>query len=193
MAARRQPASKPTNISDEAVAAKTGRFWDEWFAELDRAGADAWNHKTIARHLGEGYGISFWWAQTVTVAYERARGLRDKHEQPDGYQIQVERTIQAPVEDAWAAMRDAQKRLAWLPESRGARVKSVRQDTRRYLRLDWPGGTRVLMGVQPKGEGKCSAGVQESRLASANDAAQAKRDWAERLGGRLRALLEGAG
>ncbi len=91
--ARRHEVSEVTKISDDAVAAKTGRVWRDWFAELDRAGADGWDHKTIARHLRSGYGLEPWWSQTVTVAYERARGLRDKHEKADGYEIQVERTV----------------------------------------------------------------------------------------------------
>ncbi len=183
----RRPGSSPT-ISDAAVAAKTGRVWREWFAELDRAGAEGWDHKTIAKHLREGYRIDFWWAQTVAVAYERARGLRDKHEQPDGYQIQVERTVQAPVERAWSALRDEKRRLEWLPEAQGSKVRGVRED-KRYLRLDWPDGTRVLMGVHAKGADKCSVGVQHGRLGSAAAAAEAKRDWAARLEA-LRALLE---
>lgn len=180
----------PTNISDEAVAAKTGRVWDEWFAELDKAGADAWKHKVIARHLHEGYGVDFWWAQTITVTYERSRGLRDKHEQPDGYQIQVQRTVRAPADEAWKAMADPKRRLKWLPEAKGAKQRSARDD-KRMLRLDWPGGTRILMGANLKGEDKCAVGVQQSKIATAADAEEAKAAWAKRLEA-LKALLESA-
>lgn len=188
MAVPRDPPSS-TNISDEAVAKRTGRVWSEWFAELDRAGADAWDHKTIARHLFRGYKIDFWWAQTITVAYERARGLRDKHEQPDGYQIQVQRTLQAPAESAWLAMFDKQRRREWLREAADAKLRSARED-KRYLRLDWPDGTRVLLGVNPMGSDKCAVGVQHSKLGSADEAEHAKQAWATRLE-RLRGLLQG--
>ena len=64
-------------ISDAAVRKATGKSWDEWFAVLDSAGADALPHKQIARLLfDKGYIASHWWCQTVTVAYEYARGKR---------------------------------------------------------------------------------------------------------------------
>ena len=37
--------------TDEAVKAKTGRVWAEWFEILDKAGAKKWPHKEIAAYL----------------------------------------------------------------------------------------------------------------------------------------------
>ena len=53
-------------ISDEAVKAKTGKGWEEWFKILDAR----------VEQLREHHGLSPWWAQTVTIRYERERGLR---------------------------------------------------------------------------------------------------------------------
>ena len=63
-------------ISDEAVKAKTGKVWGEWFTILDTWGAKKKGHTQRAKHLREHYGLSPWWAQAVTIRYEWERGLR---------------------------------------------------------------------------------------------------------------------
>jgi hypothetical protein len=63
-------------ISDEAVEAKTGKVWEEWFTILDTWGAKEKVHTQIAKHLREHYGLGSWWAQAVTIRYEWERGLR---------------------------------------------------------------------------------------------------------------------
>ena len=173
-------------VSDAAVLAKTGKSWKQWFSQLDRAGASEWDHKTIARHLADSYPLGGWWSQMIAVSYERARGLRDKHQQKDGYQIQRERTVAVPVEKAWEAC----KSLKWLPEAKKPQIRSIREDKRLLLRLNWSDGTDVVMGVIPKGEGKSSVGVQQSKLPDGEAAERAKEFWAKRLDG-LRERLEG--
>ena len=74
-------------MSDEAVKAKTGKTWKEWFAILDKAGARKMTHKEIVQVLNSEHGVGPWWQQMVTVTYEHERGLRDRHEKPEGYQI----------------------------------------------------------------------------------------------------------
>ncbi len=125
----------------------------------------------------------------IAVSYEQARGLRDKHEQKDGYQIQRSRTISTPALRAWAACKNGIRRLEWLPESETARIRSIREDTRLMLRLDWPDGSLVLIGVEPKDGDKCVVGVQHSKLADRAAARRAKQFWADRLG-ELRKQLE---
>lgn len=173
-------------VSDAAVLAKTGKSWAEWFAQLDRAGAAEWEHKTIARHLADCYPLGSWWSQAITVAYEQARGLRDKHERPDGFSIQRERVLSTSVDQAWAAA----KSLKWLPEVNKSHVRRIREDRRLLIYLNWPDGTEVIFGIIPKGEGKASVGVQQNKLPDRAAAEQAKKFWADRLDG-LRKRLEG--
>ena len=75
------------NISSEAVKAKTGKTWAQWFALLDKSRAQAMSHKDIVAVLAGKNGLGPWWRQMVAVAYEQAKGLRDKHEKPDGFEI----------------------------------------------------------------------------------------------------------
>ena len=63
-------------ISDDRLKAATGRSRQRWFALLDKAGAESWDRRRIARWLGVKHEVDAWWAQSLTIDYERARGLR---------------------------------------------------------------------------------------------------------------------
>ncbi len=63
-------------ISDEAVRAKTGKGWDEWFTILDKWGVKDKAYTLAAKHLHDQYSLSSWWAQAVTIRYEWERKLR---------------------------------------------------------------------------------------------------------------------
>ena len=62
-------------ISDEAVRRKTGKGWDEWTLILDEWDVKAWGHRMTARYLREFFGLSPWWARTVTNRHERLKGV----------------------------------------------------------------------------------------------------------------------
>src|SRR5688500_12434104 len=91
-------------MSDEAVKARTGKKWDQWFAILDKAGAKEMSHKDIVKFLNSKHDVGPWWQQMVTVSYEQARGLRDKHEKPGGYQISVSRTVHSSLANLYKAV-----------------------------------------------------------------------------------------
>ena len=63
------PAKRPKETkrsSDEAVKAKTGKVWAEWFEILDKAGAKKWPHKEISAYLYEKRKVPSWWWQWAT-------------------------------------------------------------------------------------------------------------------------------
>ena len=66
----------PTRMSDEAVQAKTGRTWPEWFAILDAASAQQMTHQQIVAYLHTEQGVGPWWQQMVTVTYERSQPVK---------------------------------------------------------------------------------------------------------------------
>src|SRR5262245_45403402 len=97
-------------VGDAAVQARTGKTGAEWFALLDKAGADQWPHKQIAAYLYDDLGCPGWWNQMVAVGYEQERGLREKHERPEGYQVSRSKTIAAPASAAFSAWYDKRQR-----------------------------------------------------------------------------------
>ena len=95
-------------ISSESVREATGRGWDEWLEALDVAGAVDWKHKTIVAYLAREHAgeTTSWWRQSITVAYEQARGKRAVGETADtGFQVGVQRTVEATPAEAWELIR----------------------------------------------------------------------------------------
>jgi len=165
-------------MSDEAVETKTGKTWSRWFKHLDAAGAKKMTHREITEHLSEKHGVRPWWTQMVAVTYEQARGLRDKHEKPQGYEISVSRTIEAPISKAFKAWTDEKIRNKWLP----ANFTIRRATTNRSLRITWEDGkTSVAVAFVSKGANKTQVVAQHSQLADSKAAAKMKKFWGEAL------------
>lgn len=174
-------------MSDEAVKAKTGKAWKEWFSILDRAGAKQMTHQQVAKYLHTEHEVGPWWTQMVTVTYEQERGLRDKHQRPDGYQISVSRTIDAPIAKLFKSFANEKDRKAWLGEE-GLLVR--KSTTNKSIRITWNDKkTNLEVGFYPKGDEKAQVVVQHSKLPNDKAAAKMKTFWARALD-RLKASLE---
>src|ERR1700730_12055444 len=149
-------AAAKSRMSDEAVESKTGKTWSRWFKHLDAAGAKKMSRQEIVAHLAEKQGVRPWWTQMVAVTYEQARGLRDKHQKPGGYEISVSRTIAAPVGKAFKAWSDEKTRKQWLPSNLTIRTAT----TNKSLRVTWEDGkTSLAVAFLPKGGGKYPRGA----------------------------------
>ena len=171
--------NKVAGVSDEAVRAKTGRGWQEWFQILDDAGAMSMSHPQMARHLKDDHGVPDWWCQMVANGYERARGLRAKHQMPQGYQISVSKTMKAPVQSLYEAWESASLRKRWLGEEG---LVSRRASPHKSLRLTWiDGKTSVEVSLNSKGDSKTQVMVQHSKLPNAQEADEMKAYWKEAL------------
>src|SRR5688500_82470 len=104
-------------ISDESVKAKKGKNWSQWFKLLDKFGGEKKGHKLMAKWLGDEHGITAWWAQTVTVQYERARGIRKVNERGKGFALSVSRTVDASLTKAWNAWAKSDVLSKWFTTS----------------------------------------------------------------------------
>jgi len=173
-------------VGDEAVKKATGKAWPEWFKLLDKAGAKKLPHPEIATLLAEKHGVKPWWSQMVTVGYEQARGLRVLHEAADGFQASGNQTINVPAATLFEAFVNDKQRQSWLGD-----VLAVRKATRpKSARFDFKSGTLVGVNFYAKGAGKSSVSLDQRKLKSAKEAANAKKFWAEKLE-KLKAMLEG--
>jgi uncharacterized protein DUF4287 len=174
-------------MSDAKIEQGTGKTWDEWFSILDRWGARGKKHAEIARFVTDEHSIANWWAQTVTVAYERARGGRLKYQRPDGFAVSASKTIAVPVDVLFEAFVDDAQRREWLAEE----IMSLRtSQPGRSARFDWAdGSSRVAVGFIDKGLSKSMVGLAHERLADADEAETMKAMWKERLA-ELKSFLE---
>ena len=118
-----RPRGEPA-VSEEALRDKTGKSWAEWFSILDRWGASEKGHKLTARYLGESWGVSAWWAQTITVSYERERGLRLVGQRSEGtFTVSLQRTIRATPERAFDALTKPEELSRWFTRSAQADLR----------------------------------------------------------------------
>ena len=174
--------------SNEAVERATGRGYEAWFDLLDTWGAAERKHGEIAAWLMDEHGVDGWWAQTVTVEFERARGLREPGGGRDGlFSASASKTVAVPVERLFAAFVDPGLRARWLP---GAELRERTTQPGRSARFDWEdGATRVLVTFTAKGESKTTVAVSHERIADDEMAGRLKEMWRERLAA-LKAELE---
>jgi hypothetical protein len=188
------PTSRPAPVedadlltSDDSMRRKTGKGHAEWFALLDGWGATGHTHTEIARWLAETHDVPGWWTQNITVAYERARGMRARHQMRDGYSISVTKTVATDSAVALGAFTDLAIRERWLPDA-----PMERRPTRAALaaRFDWSDpASRVVVGVARKGPDKVTVAVAHERIPDAAAAERLKTYWRERLA-ELKTVLE---
>jgi hypothetical protein len=183
----REPIS-PQRFSDETMRSKTGRGWDEWFALLDAWGATERSHGEAAAWLTAEHGVPGWWAQSVTVGYEQARGMRQPGQVAGGFSVSASRTIDVPLGRLFDAFVDEELRARWLPQ--GLEIRTATQG--RSLRANWDGGrTRVNVGFAAKGDARSQAQLQHERLPDAETAERMKAFWRGRMDELRRVLEEG--
>jgi uncharacterized protein YndB with AHSA1/START domain len=175
-------------VAEERVVDATGRGWQAWLELLDKWEAASRSHTEIARWLREEHGVDGWYSQSITVGYERARGLRAPGQRPDGFAVSVSRTVAVPVERVFEMFADEALREGWLPRAE----LSVRTATpTRTARFDWEdGSTRVIVGFEDLGETKSRVTLSHERLPDADAAEEMKAWWRERLT-QLKEQLEG--
>lgn len=164
-------------VGDDAVKARTGCTWAEWFVHLDHAGAEELDHQGIVAIVRK-EKVGPWWEQMITVAYEQARGMRKVHERPTGFTINASRTFEAPAAKLVAVWTDARRRRQWL----GDRTVTVRAMTSgRALRGKLDDGTVLDVRLVAKTGGRCQMSVEHGMLRTAAAAARAKTWWKARL------------
>jgi hypothetical protein len=163
--------------SDDAIRRGSGKGWKEWIRILDAWGARERSHTEIARHVSGELGVTGWWAQAVTVGYERARGLRAPNQKSDGYCAYASKTVYAPVDELAEAFTKASARRRWLDPG----TLQATSSTGRSARFSAPGSTRVLAYFEDKGPGTSQVSIQHERLDGPDDVATWRAFWRERL------------
>lgn len=171
--------AKLAGRSDAILKERTGCTWERWVKALDHAQAYTWTHREIAKHVAEKYKVPGWWAQTVTVGYERIKGLRAVGQRRDGsFEANKSRTFAVPLVRLYRAFHDSRTRARWLP---GVDL-TVRTATRgKSMRITWPDRTSVAVGFASRGTGKSQVAVQHGNLPDRAAAARVKQYWAERF------------
>lgn len=174
-------------VADAAMVRATGKGHAEWFAILDSWGATGHTHTEIARWLSESHGTPGWWTQNITVSYERARGMRARHQMADGFTVSVTRTVATDAERALEAVTNPEIRRQWLP---GDPVRPRPTRAAMTARFDWTEPpSRIVVNVVPRANGKVIVSVAHEQLPDAEQGDAMKTAWRTWLDD-LRTLLE---
>jgi len=187
MTRKSAPATKPNTkdyamlagMSDAVIKEKTGCPWERWVKTLDALGAEKMSHGEIAKVVSGKFKVPSWWTQTVTVGYERIKGLRARGQRRDGtFEASKSRTYNVPVTKLFDTWSDANLRKRWLD---GASVKVRTATAPKSMRLGWSDGTIVAVGFLSKGKTKSSVAVQHTKLPDRDTANRLKQFWSERF------------
>jgi len=171
--------AKLAGRSDAVLKERTGCTWARWVKALDGAQAYTWSHREIATYVHEKYKVPGWWAQTVTVGYERIKGLRAIGQRRDGsFEASKSRTFAVPLVRLYRAFHDSRTRARWLP---GVDL-TIRTATRgKSMRITWRDRTSVEVGFMNKGAGRSQVALSHVKLPDRAAQKRVKQHWADRL------------
>ncbi|HEX6883839.1 MAG TPA: SRPBCC domain-containing protein [Planctomycetota bacterium] len=204
------PATDTPALTDATVREKTGKTLSQWFEHLDGLGGLAKGRRELVNAIYGADKLDEWWATTVVVEYERARGAKEKDGQPKGYSICSTKTIAVPLERVFQAFGKAEDLDRWLgPKTKiefgdggtlanadGDRASFTRIRPGKDLRLAWQHATRapgsqVEVLFAAKGAGKTGLTLNHTRIQARRDADELRAGWSAAFE-RLKAHLEGA-
>jgi hypothetical protein len=166
-------------VSDRRLTEQTGQGWIYWISALERWGGREHAHPEIVEHLGTVHGVAPWWRQAITNGFERATGIRIRHQQRTGFTVYASKTVSVPVADAFDAFVSSERRAAWLSDGTASIRSSQGNKTARF---DWNGGpSRLLVTFESKGTAKSTVHVAHERVPTAQEGEQEKGAWKARL------------
>lgn len=170
------------DVGDDRVREHTGRGYDEWARLIDAGPGRAATHAEIARWVGDVHGVNAWWAQTVTVGYERITGLRLPGQMPDGtFSISRSRTLaHGPRALRGLLLADADRALLFP----GKRTTLRSRPSAKTLRFDLSEGAEPLGVVSFRIDGappRVRLTVTHDKLASAALGEHWKSFWSDWL------------
>jgi hypothetical protein len=185
------PASSKGGLSDAKSRERTGHGLDHWFEVLDRFGGTAKGHTACARHLYADHNVDGWYAQGITVAFERARGARAVNQRCDGeYEVAVSKVLTTTTTDLIAGLTNKTTRGKWARDVDPALTKAlgraldhptskgfvVRPDGQGRFRYKW-GSTTVQLYTLPKPRGKVSLVATNSKLGDGGMVEERRAQW----------------
>ncbi len=183
-ASTRKWVSEP-DVSDEAMVARTGRDHDEWADIIEawaaQSGADPTDHTAVAAHLHERFEeLDHWWAQAVTVGYERITGLRLPYQRADGtFACSKSRTVSVDAEVIRKMLLSDEHRADLFP-GHATELRS-KPDTKALRITIGPENAAAVFAIAPTDGGRTKIVVQHERLPTYDSVEEWKFYWSEWL------------
>jgi hypothetical protein len=161
--------------SDEAVLKATGKDWKDWFSILDKSKLKT--HKELAAFIYENHlknqKSGDWWAQMVTVEYERARGLRAVNQNEFGFNVSVSKTFEGSIKD----VEKIWEKILELKEVKKKNLERLPSKTKRPMIRYKAKEGQVVVSFWDKGNGKTSMIVESVKLPKNELVEKERRFW----------------
>ncbi len=188
------------SVTEAKCIEKTGHGFDHWFAVLDKFGAQRKGHTAAARHLKDDHEVSPWYSQGITVAYERARGLRELNQVCGGtFEVSVSRVLPASLDNVVAALGRKAQRQRWLEDADDevAEALETALESKRFRRredvatfqFDGPDG-KVDLRITSKDDGRSALVARTLGMASKELIEVARARWKQSLDSLRQALTK---
>jgi hypothetical protein len=194
-------------VSESSCKSATGKSLTEWFKALEQHGGVALGRRTLSKWIEHEHEVELWWATTITIEYEIARGDLAKDGKPKGYSICPTKSIKANAQTCVAAFASAPELDAWFGPGHdldlrdgghwrnghgnmatirkvnaGKNIRLMAEDDQ--LTMPIP----VEITFEGKGD-KCTVMISIDRLQTRAEADGYRRAWSEALDG-LKAHIE---
>lgn len=166
-------------MSDEAMVEATGKTHNEWADIIDARWGDDFDHAAVARHLEERFDeINGWWAQTITVGYERITGRRLPYQRADGsFSCSKSRTVAVDADVLRKLLLSDEHRTDLFPDQ-ATELRS--KPTTKALRIAiGPEEAVAIFGIHNQGDGRSTISVQHERLPTYDSVEEWKFYWSE--------------
>ena len=168
------------NLDDHSVKTATGLGWDEWCDIIEAWPGHREGHGAIAAYLRDEHGVDSWWAQSVTVGYERISGLRLPYQQPDGtFSVSKSRTVIIDADGLRQSLLDEADRTDLFP---GQETELRSGPTAKTLRIALGPGI-AQFAMEAAGGTKTKVTVTHERLPSPEAAEHWRIYWSDWLAG----------
>lgn len=177
------PAQKERSIiTDKLVIEKTGKSMETWFKVLDKLGAAKMKHTAIFELAGSIKGLNQlgeWNQNLFTTTYEWSRGIKERGEKENGFEISVSKTVNVPLHILYQSWIDDKIRKKWLGNEKLVIRKSTENKS---ARITWTDNTTSLsVDFYDKGANKSQLVVQHLKIADAATASTMKDYWGKML------------
>ncbi|MGV3614485.1 MAG: hypothetical protein ACO1SV_04035 [Fimbriimonas sp.] len=182
-------APRKDDLPDSTILAKTGRTRAEWHAILDAFGCLEKGHALTARWLEDQHGVSPWWAQTLTLDYERSHGREVGRRSSAQFGVSVTRTLNAPVEAVWQAWSEPEERAQWDVAPIGEPRKTTLLERMLFGAATLAKDSRLTVEFRPRPDGRTTVVVTHEPLGDRETCDAMRTYWRDRLTA-LRAHLE---
>jgi hypothetical protein len=173
----------PRAMNTQAIEKATGKSWDEWLKVFEGMKARDLPHKEIVLKIIDVGGVTPWWAQMITVAYEQHIRRRIPGQRSSGkFQVTASRTVDGTLDAAlkgWLRVTAGRREFLKVPIARPATISPKGKYI--YWRCGLANGSRLDMSIYERAPGKTVIALGHENLASLKEIDRWRTFWKSQL------------